>query len=472
MHVLLVHPPLARRTFNQAGLVQEPLTHLAVGAALRPTHEVRLVDLRRDKHLGVVPTGFDPGVVALGTGPLSRPTLDSTLREIRARFPAASILLYAEAEYGLEHVVEHPEAYQHPLADAQASVHFLGPLRELVSEFVDAIENETPLESVPGLRVQVEPGTWAQTPERTDEVANFGVPDRSLLGRHRGSYHWSARRNTGFLVTAYGCHHRCRYCPMGRWSGAIWERDLEDVIGELRAMTEPNVFLMDYEPLLAPEWMTRLAERIEAEGIRKRFNFMTRADSVIRHPDLLARWKRLGLDQLYLGFDADTPSRLREVHKGNAIEDQAKALSVLRRLGIPELVGFLVRSDFTPEDFRELRRYVRELEPRQVVFSVETPLTGTELGDAQRDRLTTDDTSLFDLGHAVLPTRMPLRRFYRELARMHLFGMGRSGRATLGYLSPMDSLRASRDVAMPLLRMLWAGHRDHESKPPLSPQAG
>lgn len=472
MQVLLVHPPLARRTFNQAGLIQEPLAHLAVGAALRPKHEVALVDLRRDKDFGALPANFEPGVVALGTGPLTKPCHDATVRRVRDRFPNASILLYAEAEYGLEHVVEQPEAYQHPLVDAQAAVHFLGPLRGLVADFVRAIEDQTPLDAVPGLRVQVEPGTWVETGERTDEVANFGVPDRTLMGKHRGSYHWSARRNTGFLITAYGCHHRCRYCPMGRWTGTIWERDLEDVIQELKAMTERNVFLMDFEPLLAPEWMSRLADRIEAEGIRKRYNFMTRADSVIRHPELLARWKRLGLDQLYLGLDAETPARLREVRKGNVLDDQAKALAVLHRLEIPELVGFLVRSDFTSEDFRDLRRHVRKLAPKQVVFSVETPLTGTEFGEARRSQLTTEDTSLFDLGHAVLPTRMPLRQFYRELARMHLFGMQRSGWATLGYLSPMDSLRATRDVAGPLLRMLWSGDRDHRGAPRTSPVAG
>ncbi|MGH9060794.1 MAG: hopanoid C-3 methylase HpnR, partial [Acidimicrobiales bacterium] len=45
------------------------------------------------------------------------------------------------------------------------------------------------------------------------------------------------------------------------------------------------------------------------------------------------------------------------------------------------------------------------------------PYPGTELWHGESPRLTTRDYRLFDIQHAVLPTHLPLRRFYEELVR-------------------------------------------------------
>lgn len=48
---------------------------------------------------------------------------------------------------------------------------------------------------------------------------------------------------------------------------------------------------------------------------------------------------------------------------------------------------------------------------------VQTPYPGTETWLTESRRLTTCDYRLFDVAHAVLPTRLPLERFYSELVR-------------------------------------------------------
>jgi magnesium-protoporphyrin IX monomethyl ester (oxidative) cyclase len=48
---------------------------------------------------------------------------------------------------------------------------------------------------------------------------------------------------------------------------------------------------------------------------------------------------------------------------------------------------------------------------------VATPYPGTEIWHTESRRLTTLDYRLFDVQHAVLPTRLPLREFYAELFR-------------------------------------------------------
>ena len=53
--------------------------------------------------------------------------------------------------------------------------------------------------------------------------------------------------------------------------------------------------------------------------------------------------------------------------------------------------------------------------PDVVNISVNTPYPGTESWLTDGRRLETRDYRLFDIQHAVLPTRLPLAEFYREL---------------------------------------------------------
>src|SRR4030095_12363985 len=55
--------------------------------------------------------------------------------------------------------------------------------------------------------------------------------------------------------------------------------------------------------------------------------------------------------------------------------------------------------------------------PEIVHVTVTTPYPGTEIWFTDSRRLTTLDYRLFDVQHAVLPTRLPLRRFSEELVQ-------------------------------------------------------
>ena len=53
-------------------------------------------------------------------------------------------------------------------------------------------------------------------------------------------------------------------------------------------------------------------------------------------------------------------------------------------------------------------------------FSILTPLPGTKLHRERRHEITNHDPELFDVFHAVLPTRMPLEEFYERFAWLYL----------------------------------------------------
>jgi hypothetical protein len=63
-----------------------------------------------------------------------------------------------------------------------------------------------------------------------------------------------------------------------------------------------------------------------------------------------------------------------------------------------------------------VRQWCRDV-PEHVNISVNTPYPGTETWAKLAGRLQTRDYRLFDIQHAVLPTRLPLKTFYEELVR-------------------------------------------------------
>jgi radical SAM superfamily enzyme YgiQ (UPF0313 family) len=144
-----------------------------------------------------------------------------------------------------------------------------------------------------------------------------------------------------------------------------------------------------------------------------------RSDAIVRHPETIARWREIGLNGVFIGFEKPDQGGLDALNKHNSPENNEQALEVLRRLGIEPDASFIVDPDDDYDDFAALRSYVRRLKLKVPLFAVLTPLPGTALFDEVKERLTTSDYRLFDLLHAVLPTRLPLTEFYQELASLY-----------------------------------------------------
>lgn len=464
MKVLLLHLPLARRSYLSRFALPEPLAQMYLAAALSPRHDVRIVDLRVRPQLDRELLGWRPDAAVVGVNPLNVAASDRALAALRERVPGLRVLLAADAEYGNAHVAERPHDFALPLADALVLPYFLAPMRRIVSDAIAAWEEHRPLAGVPGLLRQASPGTWTRTEPVSNVPGDIGIAARGLLGPARGRYRFGGIGRMAHLFYTYGCRFKCRFCPMSKHDGSIVARSLDEVLAELREMSEPNVYLQDFEPFLAPEAMERLADAVEREGIAKSWYMMTRSDTAVRQEPLIRRWKGLGLRWIYLGLDGPGPERLLEIGKANTVEDNREGLRRMLDLGLGVSVGFVVSPAATAADFAALRAHARGLGPALVSYTIETPLVGTKLHDEAAHYLTTRDWSLFDLEHAVLPTSMPLDAFYRQMARLQLGVGARALPTLLRHLPFRDVLRIGM-TGLPAVNDLRRSARDHERPP-------
>jgi hypothetical protein len=105
---------------------------------------------------------------------------------------------------------------------------------------------------------------------------------------------------------------------------------------------------------------------------------------------------------------------LRKFRKRVSVGRNFEALEFARSLGIEVAINIIADPDWDEERFRIVRDWCMDV-PEVVNISINTPYPGTETWLTEQRRLQTRDYRLFDIQHAVLPTKLPLAVFYREL---------------------------------------------------------
>jgi radical SAM superfamily enzyme YgiQ (UPF0313 family) len=161
-----------------------------------------------------------------------------------------------------------------------------------------------------------------------------------------------------------------------------------------------------------------MARQIKAAGIKKYFAIQTRTDIICKFPHLVEMWKDCGRLQVFLGVESVTDEGLKAVNKKNTADKNVRAIQILKELGVGATCNFIVDPAWDRDDFTRLRNWIEEMNTWISGFSILTPLPGTDLWDDVKSKITTNRWEMFDIVHAVLPTRLPLEEFYQEYARL------------------------------------------------------
>lgn len=167
---------------------------------------------------------------------------------------------------------------------------------------------------------------------------------------------------------------------------------------------------------LEPIGLERVGAAIRAEGHDEQYYLETRCDVLVRNREVFEYWRRLGLRYMFLGVESLDEEGLRLHRKRVTSSENDKALEIARALGFTVAVNIIADPDWDEARFAAVRDWALDV-PEIVHLTVATPYPGTEIWHTERRRLTTLDYRLFDVQHAVVPTRLPLRRFYEELVR-------------------------------------------------------
>ena len=415
MRILLVQPaPFepGRLGLENVTWLSEPVGLTAL-AAMVPEHEVRLLDLR-----------LEPDVVYNQTLLEFRPDLVGTTAMTTDCYQAQALLAIAKRTLGDgvftlaggHHPTMASELYEDESVDAICLGEGEETFQQLVAHLA-AGKDRTDLGRIAGLKYKTARG-YEQTPKRSQnrELDQFPAPARHLIPqRYREQYFFTIANPMASMFTSRGCSFSCNFC-------AIWEfyerrtrfLSAKTICDRMEQIEEKFIFLLDDNFLTNRRRLEELCAEIERRGIKKYFGTQGRADFIAENPELMRRLRDAGLVMVLSGYESNDDDALEALRKASTYQANLDAARILRELGIVSTGIFMVRPEFEEQDFDRLYQTINEMQIIIPLVTVLTPLPGTELWRKKRSELLTEDMRLYDLLHAVTPTRLPRADFYRK----------------------------------------------------------
>jgi hopanoid C-3 methylase HpnR len=406
MKVLLVHPSCL--LYSEIYLRLEPLGLERVAQAVRTAgHDVRLLDLQVSRPTVYVHeiSTFRPEAIGFSLNYLANvPEVLDLAKATKARLPQSFIFVGGHSASFIPH-----ELLQHAQGAIDCVVR--GEGEGSTPQLLEAISDGA-VEMIPGV-VTLES---AGPPPLLLDSLDQHFPARDLV-RQRHKYFIGALDPCASIEFTRGCPWDCTFCSAWTFYGRSYRQSTpEAVIEDLARIREPNVFIVDDVAFIHPEHGMAIGQEIEKRGIRKRYYLETRCDVLLRNREVFAYWKRLGLLYMFLGIEALDEETLHLHRKRITLNENLQALDVARQLGLIVAINLIADPDWDEAQFRFIQEWAARV-PEIVHLTVNTPYPGTETWHTEARKLTSLDYRLFDVQHAVLPTRLPLKQFYAELVK-------------------------------------------------------
>jgi radical SAM superfamily enzyme YgiQ (UPF0313 family) len=251
---------------------------------------------------------------------------------------------------------------------------------------------------------------------------SFPLPDRTLTARYRSSYFYIFHEPVALMKTAFGCPYKCNFCfCRAIVSGKYHERPMEDVIAELRQIREREIYIVDDDFLVSRDRVERFIEENRKHRLEKSYLIYGRADFVAGNPDLLARFKEVGLRTVIVGFESFFEDELERYAKGTDVAANREAMTVMRKHGIDCYATVIIPPHWTRHHFRHCRSVMKELGIHYVNLQPLTPLPGTGFEVPERDLvIDRKDYPKWDLAHVTLrPEHISVRESYLWIIRLY-----------------------------------------------------
>jgi hopanoid C-3 methylase HpnR len=444
VRVLFVHPsPLM---YSEIYLRLEPIgLERVAAAAVAAGHEVRMVDLQIFKHSELYRElqKFRPHAVAFSLNYLANvPEVIDLAKAIRAVLKDCFIFVGGHSgSFVADDLLEHAEGAIDCVVRGEGE----GITQQLLSAIGDG-----QIAKLPGVVTMNGSGP---APQMLDDLDRF-FPAR-YLARRRHRYFIGVLDPCASIEFTRGCPWDCSFCSAWTFYGRSYRKSSAEAIADdMASIREPNVFIVDDVAFIHPEHGFEIGQALERRGVKKRYYLETRTDVLCRNKEVFQYWRRLGLEYMFLGLEAIDEEGLRAHRKRSSLGVNTRALEIAREIGVTVAINLIAEPDWDERRFEIVREWALSI-PEIVHLTVATPYPGTETWLTESRKLTTLDYRLFDIQHAVVPTRLPLMKFYEELVKTQ----GVINSKYLGF----TALRQAGSVAAGLLmrgqtnfvRMLW-----------------
>lgn len=454
MKILLLQPPKAPATIaGEDVFLYEPLALEYIAAGVKNDHDVKILDLRLEDSLLETLEAFRPDIVGITAYTVHVNVARNLLNIVKTWNPRTVTVV------GGHHATVVPEDF----ISTSVDVIVMGEGVFAFSEIAGRIAEGGALDKIPGTALVKENRLVKTNHRQNVELDSLPFPDRSLTAKYRKHYYSEWMKPLASIRTSKGCPFRCTFCALWKLTGGKYlKRKPELILEELAAIDEECIFCADDESLVDAKRMTSLAHLIKQAGLKKRFFLYGRSDTIARNPELIELWCEAGLERVFVGLEFFSDRDLAYINKGSQEKDNREAVQILNSLGLDIYGSFIVRPEFGREEFARLGSYCNELKLDFRSFAVLTPLPGTDLYEAVKDQLITNNYDYFDFIHTLLPTKLPLKEFYEQYFWLYNGAIPLKRRLSLLRKYPLKELPSLIKKSRRLFKRMKTAYLDYE----------
>ncbi len=251
---------------------------------------------------------------------------------------------------------------------------------------------------------------------------NYVHPNRSLTSKYRDQYFYIFHDKVALMKATFGCPFKCNFCFCRKITEEqYWQRDIKDVIRELKTINEEEIYIVDDDFLADRKYVEDFLNQLKKRNIKKKYLIYGRADFIVNNPELIARFRDNGLKTVIVGFESFFEEELELFAKNIDVDTNYKAMEILNKLEVDCYATVILSPDWEKEQFRALEIILKKLKIHYVNLQPLTPLPGTDF-TVSKDQLLIepDDYAKWDLAHiSISPSKLSVAEYYKELLRLY-----------------------------------------------------
>ena len=239
-------------------------------------------------------------------------------------------------------------------------------------------------------------------------------------------YSYRAKNNARLAIvsSSRGCQQKCSFCSQQLFWAQTWRaRSPENFIAELELLHGTYgvevAMLADEIPTFDRVRWERILDLMIERQVPVKLLMETRVDDILRDADIMDKYRRGGVEHIYVGVEAGTQETLDLFKKDTLVEQSKMAIDLINDSGIVSETSFVLgMPDDTPESIAATIELAKHYNPDMAFFLAIAPWPYAELYPVLEQYVATKDYRKYNLVEPVIkPKNMTMEELERELGK-------------------------------------------------------
>lgn len=239
-------------------------------------------------------------------------------------------------------------------------------------------------------------------------------------------YSYRAKDNARLAIisTSRGCKSQCSFCSQQLFWAQSWRaRSPENVVAELELLGNKYgvqvAMLSDELPTFDRERWEKILDLMIERNVQVRLLMETRVDDIIRDADIMWKYRKAGVEHIYVGVEAGSQETLNLFNKNTEVAQSKQAIDIINGADIVSETSFVLgMPDDTPESIAQTIELAKYYNPDMAFFLAIAPWPYAELYPTLEPFVFTKDYSKYNLVEPVIkPKNMSVEDLQQQLGK-------------------------------------------------------